>query len=152
MTSGGRAGPLEAAQHGLDAGDELARGEGLGDVVVGAELEAVDAVVLGGARGEEDDGDDAEGGVLAEAPAEVEAVAAGHHDVEQEEGGRLAFGVGDDAADGEVGADGEAGALQVILHQARDVGVIFQHKDGLTQRSDLRVVLVDLAMPDACEL
>src|ERR1700680_2170283 len=34
----GRQGPLEPAQYGFDAGDEFARAEGLGDVVVGAEF------------------------------------------------------------------------------------------------------------------
>ena len=42
----GGAGPLKAAEHGFDAGDELTGGEGFGDVVVGAEFQAVDAVVF----------------------------------------------------------------------------------------------------------
>src|SRR3984885_10323059 len=85
--------PLEAAQNGLDAGDQLARSEGFGDVVVGAQLEAVDAVVLRRARGEKDDWDDAEGRVQPEPAAEIEAIAAGYHDVEQEERRGLPFGI-----------------------------------------------------------
>ena len=44
---------LAAPQDGLHPGDDLARRERLGDVVVGAELEAEDAVDLAVARGEE---------------------------------------------------------------------------------------------------
>ena len=44
-----------AAQHGLDAAAELAHRERLGDVVVGAELEAEHLVDLLGLRGEHDD-------------------------------------------------------------------------------------------------
>ena len=44
-----------AAGGGADAGDELAHRERLDQVVVGADLEGVDAVVLGAARGDDDD-------------------------------------------------------------------------------------------------
>ena len=44
---------LEAAQDRFDAGDEFAGGKRLGDVVVGAQFEAEDAVVFAGARGQE---------------------------------------------------------------------------------------------------
>jgi hypothetical protein len=42
-------------QHGLDPRHQLARAEGLGDVIVGAKLEAVNLVALAGAGGEHDD-------------------------------------------------------------------------------------------------
>ncbi len=47
---------LDAAQDGLDAHGELFHGEGLGDVVVGAEFEAFEDVFLERLGGEEDDG------------------------------------------------------------------------------------------------
>ena len=78
-----RRGALEAAQDGFDAGDQFTRGEGLGDVIVGAHFKAEDAIVLRGAGGEKDDGDDAQRRVLAETPAQVESVAAGNHDVQK---------------------------------------------------------------------
>ena len=130
---GGSGGALEAAEDGLDPGQQLAGREGLGDVVVGAELEAEDAVVFSSTGGDEDDGDGAEGGVIAQAAADVEAVSPGNHDVEQEEGGRLALGVGDEACGGGVDAGRKAGGFQVMLDQARDIGVILKHKDGLAQ-------------------
>src|SRR4029079_16288657 len=46
-----RAGYAAASQDGLDTDDELARAEGLGQVVVGADREANDLVDLLGARG-----------------------------------------------------------------------------------------------------
>jgi len=72
--------------------------------------------------------------VIAESPADVEAVSAGHHDVEQEEGWGLAFGVGDNVGRGSVDADGEAGGFEVVLDEARDVGVVFEYKYELAQR------------------
>ena len=43
------------AQHRADAGDQLARAERLGHIIVGAGLEAADPVALLAARGEHDD-------------------------------------------------------------------------------------------------
>jgi hypothetical protein len=60
----GRGGPLKAAQHGLDAGHQFARGKGLGDVVVGAQFQAQHAVVFAGARGQKDDGNGGQPGWL----------------------------------------------------------------------------------------
>jgi len=94
-----RGGALEAPQHGLDPGHQLARGEGLGDVVVGTEFEAVDAIVLGGARGEKDDRHHAHAGILAQPPAEIQPVAARHHDVQEKESRRLALRIAEDGAD-----------------------------------------------------
>jgi hypothetical protein len=126
-------GALETAQNGFDARQELAGGEGLGDVIVGAELKAEDAVVFAGASGDEDDGDGAERGVIAQATANVEAVAAGNHDVEQKQRGGLTFGVGNQIRGGRINAGGEAGGFKVMLDQAGDIGVILKHEDGLAQ-------------------
>ena len=51
----GRARRRGSPQHRLDAGQQLARRERLGDVVVGAALEAADLVLLLGSGGEHDD-------------------------------------------------------------------------------------------------
>src|SRR5580704_10868993 len=88
LDDGRRSWPLEAPQDSLDASYQLARREGLGDVVVGAHLQAMHAVVLCSARGQKDDGHDTQGGVLAQPPAKVETIAAGHHDIQQKERGR----------------------------------------------------------------
>src|SRR5271155_3701290 len=49
----GRERTLKAAEHGFDAGDEFARAERLGDVVVGSDLETEDAVGFAAFGGEE---------------------------------------------------------------------------------------------------
>lgn len=75
---GGAAGGF--AGHGADAGQQLVKGEGLDEIVVGAEVQTLDPVAHGVARGEEEHGR----GVapLAELPHGREAVHARHHDVE----------------------------------------------------------------------
>src|SRR5262249_57809770 len=60
-----------APQDGLDPGDELRHTEGLGQVVVSAELEAADLVDLFTLGGENDDGNGRE---LAQAAADLESV------------------------------------------------------------------------------
>ena len=75
---------VRSAQNRLDAADELARRERLGHVVVGAELEAQDAVDLVAARRQHDDRD---AGVRAQVAGDVEAGLAGQHDVEDDQVG-----------------------------------------------------------------
>ena len=78
----GRAGHVEPAQHGPDARHELEVVEGFGDVVVCAELEALDLVDGIVTRGEHDDGDVGEGADLAQ---HLEAVDVRQADVEQDD-------------------------------------------------------------------
>ena len=81
-----------APEHGADAGDQLARGVGLGDVVVGAELEAdhlVDLVVLGA----DHDHRDARG--LPDGAAHLGAGDPGQHQVEQHDVGAVAVELGE---------------------------------------------------------
>src|SRR5919197_3920397 len=68
-----------AAQHRADAREQLARAEGLGDVVVGAELEAHHAIGLFLAPGEHHHGDL---GLVAHAPRDRHAVLAAQAEVE----------------------------------------------------------------------
>ena len=74
----------DPAQHGADPGGQLGRGEGLHDVVVGAELEAEDPVGLPAPGGDQDDRDVAR---AADGGQDVEAVLGGEHDVEDDEVG-----------------------------------------------------------------
>ena len=76
-----------AAEDALDAGDELARVERLRQVVVGADLEAddlVDVLVAGGQH------QDRHVGGLADAPADLEPVDVGQHQVEDDQRRRSA--------------------------------------------------------------
>ena len=72
--------PARAAQHRLDARDDLGRRRRLDDVVVGAEPEPAQLVAVVAARGEEQQ---RHVGLLADAPAQLEARGAGQHHVEQ---------------------------------------------------------------------
>ena len=66
-----------------DPGDQLARREGLGHIVVGAHFEAEDLVPLLDASAHHDHGDRGQLGVLLDAPADLPAVELRDHDVEQ---------------------------------------------------------------------
>jgi len=72
----------DAPQDGADAGEELTRIERLCHIVVGAELEADNAVGLAVAGGEEDERD---GVAAAQFAAQREAIIARHHDVEDDD-------------------------------------------------------------------
>ena len=82
--SGSRSGGRLCARRitALMAGEQLARVERLGNVVVRPDLQAHDAVRLLAHGGQQDDRD---AGRLAQVPAEREAVLARHHDVEHHE-------------------------------------------------------------------
>ena len=75
---------LDPPQQRVDAGDELARAERLGQVVVGADAEADDEVGLGVAGGEHQHRDRP---VALDRSAHLEAVEAGEHEVEDHEVG-----------------------------------------------------------------
>src|SRR5712692_10036340 len=63
------------------AGEKLARGERLDEVVVGARLQALDGRVFARPRRQEDDGNVAQGRVGAQRSQEAETVEARHHHV-----------------------------------------------------------------------
>ena len=115
-----------ATQHGLHARDDLARAERLGDVVVGADLEADEPVDLVGARRHEDDGD----ALGLEAPRQLEAVDTRQHDVDQCEvdavlGGRRDRGGAVGCRDGRV-----AVGAQVLGEHRDDLLVVVDHENG----------------------
>jgi len=71
-----------AAQHRVDPGQQFARVEGFCEIVVGAHLEAKDAVDIFAARGQHDDRRLRFG---ADFSAQAQAVLAGQHDVEDQQ-------------------------------------------------------------------
>src|SRR5438045_2930309 len=79
--------PRGARQDRADAGHQLARAERLRQVVVAAELEPEDTVDLLVLRGEKDD---RHVRAAPQPPADLGAVELRHHDVEDDEVGRLA--------------------------------------------------------------
>ncbi len=84
----GQRGP-HAPQHGRDAGQQFARGERLGDIVVGPGLQAAHPVILALARGQHDDGDVRRFLVAAQAAAHLDAADTLDHPVEDDEVGRF---------------------------------------------------------------
>ena len=115
------AGAARAPQHGAHPGHHLAGAEGLGHVVVGAQLEAGDAVRLLGAGGQHDDRHVA---VAAEGPGNVQAVELGEGEVEDDQVGVAAAGDLQGLLPVTGGEDLETGALQVVAHQPHDVGLV----------------------------
>jgi hypothetical protein len=105
--------------------EQLGEGERLGQVVVGAAVQAGDPVVDAVARGQHEDRRPHAG--LPQLPADVEAVAAGQHHVQQ---------------DGVV--RGRAGHPEGVLAAARDVGgVALLDQAAADERRHLQLVFDD---------
>ncbi len=120
-------GPLGASQDGLDARDELARGERLGQVVVGAHLEPEQLVELVVARGQHHDRDR---GVATELAGDLETVEAGQAEVEDDEIGVLAPRGLDGARAIGCRQHGEARVLEVVARELDDLGFVVDDEDG----------------------
>ena len=115
------------SQHRVRTGTQLARAEGLDEVVVGAGLEAGHDVDLVTEGGDEDQVGVAE---LAQPLGDGEAVHAGHVDVE---GGdqRVVPTDGVDPLESVLGQDGaEAGLAQHEVDEVPDVGVVLDDDGG----------------------
>jgi hypothetical protein len=80
---------VDPAQHAADAGVEHPRLDRLDDVVVGPRLEAGDDVHVVASGGQHDDGHVPDG---PQAPAHLESVDAGQHQVEDHDVGRVLAG------------------------------------------------------------
>ena len=120
--------PGDPAQQRLYPRDQLFHEEGLGDVVIGAQVEAFEALVEFGAGGEHDDRD----GVvpLAQLAQDAQAVPPRQHDVEHDHIVALAGRqlVGADAVGGEV--HGVALFLEGLADEAGDLLFIFRDQNA----------------------
>ena len=65
--------------------------------------------------------------------ADVEAVASWNHDVEQEKRRWVTLGVGNDVGGCVIDARCKSCGFKMMLHEPRDIGVVFQQKYGLAQ-------------------
>ena len=104
----GRALPGHAAKETFEADEEDVEIEGLGEVVVGAGLDAFEDLFGAGAGGEHEDGDEVLG--FAQGADNGEAVGAGEHAVEKDGGG----GVGAGGGRGEEMSEGEIAVGEVL--------------------------------------
>ncbi|CAM2192328.1 protein of unknown function [Paraburkholderia kururiensis] len=122
------------AQHRADARHQLARIEGLGQIVVGAQFETHDAVDHVGARGEKDDRNVvARGTQLAQ---RGDAVLLGHHDVEHDDGRPLHFEAAFQARAVVQHGHREAVALQVFAHEVAHYGVVVDEQHMFSHATD----------------
>jgi hypothetical protein len=71
--------------------------------------------------------------MIAQTAANIEAVTAGNHDVQEKQRGRPALGVGNEIGGGVKEACFKARRLKMMLHQPGYIGVVFQNKYGLAQ-------------------
>jgi hypothetical protein len=117
-------------QQRLDPQRQLAHLERLGHVVVGADLQPLDAVGVGAARGEEDDGDVLGLGRAAERAADLEPRVVGQHEIEQHQVGGLplaqAQGFGTEA--GRV--DPEPLLRELVGEQLTQIGIVFDDQNA----------------------
>src|SRR5271157_4443997 len=121
---------LKAAEHGLHAGDEFARAEGLGDVVVGSEFEAKDAIGFAAFGGKENYGYSSQTLGLTDGAAEFETVLARDHDIEHEQRRPLALGVNDYCGAVGIDANGKTFVLQMMANEARNIRIVFDDEDA----------------------
>ena len=123
---------LSAPQQRVDACEQLARAERFHQVVVGADAKAADAIGLVRSRAQEEDRHDRSG--APDLRADLEAVLAGQHDVENQaarlgltnDAERLTSGAADDHA--------MSRAFQVRTHDIAGGLVVFDHEDWGTER------------------
>ena len=137
---------LGATKDRLHAGDELARRERLGDVVVGADLEPGDTVGLLVARGEHEN---RHCGLRAKPAADLKAVEAGQADVEHDEADRMPRELGERFLTGahpdhaiavaaEVRPDDRSDRLLVLDEEHRSARLPCRQVRGLAVRRHFR--------------
>jgi len=118
-----------AAEEVLHAQHQFARTERLGDVIVGAELEAEHAVQFRRLGGQHDDGDCGGGRVTAQDFADLEPVHLGQHEVEEDqvrgEGAGLLQGLVAVARRDHV----KTGATEIEFHQFDGIRFVVHHQD-----------------------
>ena len=117
-------------QMGLDALLQYGRADGLGDVVHRAQLEAHALVFDLGLGSEKNDPDVARLGVLLEPLADLVAVHARHHDVEQDQIWRLIRGGDAQGLFAIVGHPHNVVVAQQAADQRQVVGRVIDHQDG----------------------
>ena len=126
-------GLLKTPQHRPDARCEFANPERLGDVIIGAQVQAANAIFLTGARGEKNDRNACKVTALANLAADFKAAMSGNHDVQQKENRRLLARLRQYFVAGDAKPHGESGSLQVMADQVADVGIVFKNNDVLFQ-------------------
>ena len=115
-----------AAQHGADARHQLARAERLGDVVIGAQLEADELVGFVVARGEHDDREVTRS---ADGPRDVEPVEPGQSKIEDDEVRSLRAHAHERLLAGGSARDPEAGVFEEVVDEPNDLRLVVHDQD-----------------------
>lgn len=118
---------VAAPQHGVDAGQQLARRERLAEVVVRADLQADDAVDLVAAGGEQDDGH-----IVVAGPQIAqgrEAIDLGHHQIKYDQRRALALEARGQAVTVMQHRHGKALLGQVFAQQVAQFDVVIDDQD-----------------------
>ena len=125
-------GALRAPEQRAGAGHQLVRAEGLGDVVVRAELEPDDAIGFLRARREHDDGNGVRFRVGADRAADFEAVDLRQHQVEDEQVGWMGGDGRQRVAARRNHLRREACLAQIARDEISDIPVVFhdEHSGG----------------------
>ena len=127
----GRVLALRAAKQRAHAGDELVGAERLGEVVVGAHLEADDALGFVGARGQHDDRNRRRLLVGAQQPADFESVDVRQHHIQHDQIRRFGCGPSSSASRPDETRVVVYPALsRYRRHQFRDVGIVLDDQDA----------------------
>ena len=136
-----------AAEHRADARQQLARVEGLGQVVVGAELEADDLVDVLAPRREHQDRQRRPLGRRPDAATDLQAVDAGQHHVEQDDVEAAAAQRGQAAL--AVGGDGDLELVlaEVLGHHRAQTGVVLDEEHGRMARGHAATLPASLRDP-----
>lgn len=125
-----------ASQDCLDAGGQLARGEGFGHVVVGSKLQADDPVDLVPLGGKHDDRYRGEG---TESPADLQPIDAREHQIQHHEIGRVGEGTVEGLLAIAQGLHLTALAFEIAAHDLGDVGIVIHDKHSRLRDHPIRV-------------
>ena len=118
-----------AAQHRAHPRDQLARAEGLGDIVVGAAVEAAQLVAFLAARGQHDDGHAARFRHAPQLPADLDAGEQRQHPVEQHQVRLLLARQQQRLLAVARFGHAEAFALEVVAQQRHQRRLVLDHED-----------------------
>jgi len=112
-----------AAKKCAETGEEFAKFERLGQIIVGAVIEPGDAIFDGVSSGEHENGNCGAG--LAEAVANFKTAEAGKHDVQNDQIVGIDFGLLESFGTGCDGIDGIGLFFQAFDDKALDAGIVF---------------------------
>ena len=136
-----------AAQDGAQPGLQLARLEGLGEIVVGADFEADHPVHRLAARRQHQD---RHVGGRAQAAADIEPVAVGQHQVEDNRVKRLALQESLALACGAGGRQTKAHPAEIVGDHPGEAAVVVDHQDALGHDAQYQAAAPPMSLTHAC--